>query len=257
MKILVLIKQVPDTEAQIKIDSSGKAIDESGIKFVLNPYDEFGVEEAVRIKEKNHDSTVTAITIGPERSKEAMRSALAMGADTGIRIWDDSLAGADAGVKAALLAAAVKTLKYDIIFCGKQAIDDDQGAIGGAISRLLSVPFVSNVVKVDISGGKCILQREVEGSSEIVECAMPCIISAQKGLNEPRYPSLINIMKAKKKEIKEMTPAGLGVSDLTSKTELVGMEPPPSRPPGRIIEGEPAQAAVELVRILREEIKVF
>ncbi|MCD6310695.1 MAG: electron transfer flavoprotein subunit beta/FixA family protein, partial [Candidatus Eremiobacteraeota bacterium] len=181
MKIIVLIKQVPDTEAQIKIDSSGKAIEESGIKFVLNPYDEFAVEEAVRIKEKIPGSTVSVITVGPERAKEAVRSALAMGADTGIRIWDDSLKGADTVVIGKILATAIKSMEYDLILCGKQAIDEDRGITGGALANLLSIPFVSNVVKVNLENDCCSLQREIEGASEIVEAKLPCIISAQKG----------------------------------------------------------------------------
>ena len=259
MKIVALVKQVPDTETKIKLTADGKALETAGIKYVVNPYDEFAIEEAVRIKEKNSGSTVIAVGMGPERMKEALRTALAMGADEGIYIAEENLPGKDGLITARLLAEAIKSLSPDLVICGKQAIDDDEGRVGPALSHYLELPFVANVTKLTVESGKLNLHRELEGRTEVMEVALPAVVSAQKGLNEPRYPSLINIMQAKKKTISELKPEQLLGNDELSKLstlEETGLNLPPAREKGRKLQGDPEQMVKEIVTFLTETVKI-
>ena len=259
MKIVVLVKQVPDTETKIKLTADNSNIETAGVKYVVNPYDEFAVEEAVRLKEKNPGSTITVVGMGPERTKEALRTALAMGADEGLYITEDNLPGKDGLITARLLAEAVKTMNPDLVLCGKQAIDDDEGRVGPALSHYLNLPFVTNVIKLTLENGKLNLQRELEGRSEILEVALPAVVSAQKGLNEPRYPSLINIMQAKKKTINEMKPEQLLSAEELEKsalTQQTGLNLPPMREKGRKLQGDPNQLVQEIVTFLTETVKI-
>lgn len=262
MNLIVCIKQVPATEAQIRIDASKKDIDRSNLTYVVNPYDEFGVEEALRIKEKFGKGKVTVITMGPAKAVEALRNCLAMGADEAIHLKDDTFEGADSYATALVLAAALSRVPYDIIFFGKQAVDDDNGAVGIQVAELLNIPHVAVVNKLEIDGKRAVANRQIEGGTEIVETSLPAVFTCQKGLNEPRYASLPGIMKAKNKPLKGMTLADLSlkaenVGRAGSKLNLLGMALPPKRKGGRIIEGEPPQAVRELVRLLREEAKVI
>jgi len=254
MNIVALIKQVPDTETRIKIGGDGKSIDPAGVKFIMNPYDEFAVEEAIRIKEK-HGGSVTAVTLGPERAMEALRSALAMGADRAVFIQEPE--GIDNSVAAKARAAAVKEIAPDLILVGKQAIGDDEGRVGPAVAAILDLPFVSNAVKIEFEDSKLKVHREIEGMGETVETSLPAVLSCQKGLNEPRYPSLIAIMQAKKKPVEDKAFSALGVEDASPATDTVKLELPPERPPGRILQGEPAEVAAALIRLLAEEAKVI
>lgn len=256
MNIIACVKQVPDTESQIRVKPDGSGIDVAGIKWVMNPYDEFGVEEALKLKEKA-GGEVTVVSVGPARALETIRTALAMGADKGVHINDPAFENADAYTTAAALAAAIKTAPYDIIFCGQRAIDDDAGQVGAILAELLDIPQITVVTKVDAEGNAVKAIRPIEGAQLLIESSLPCLITAQKGLNEPRYASLPGIMKAKKKPVDVMDAAALGVA-VNIKTRIVRTLPPPARSPGRIICGdEPAAKARELARLLREEAKVI
>ena len=256
VNIIACVKQVPDTEAQIKVKPDGSGIEEGGIKWVMNPYDEFGVEEALRLKEKN-GGDVTIVSIGPQRAMETIRTALAMGADKGIHICDPVFDGADAFATASALAAAIKGIPYDIIFCGQRAIDDDSGQVGAILAELLGIPQVTVVTKFEFTGGAVKVIRPIEGAQLLIECPFPCVVSAQKGLNEPRYASLPGIMKAQKKPVDVKDAAALGVT-VAANAKVARFVPPPARAAGKIICGDdPAVKAAELARLLREEAKVI
>jgi len=256
VNIVACVKQVPDTETLIKVKPDGSGIDETGIKWVMNPYDEFGVEEALKLKEK-FGGDVTIVSVGPARALETIRTALAMGADKGIHINDPAFEGADAYNIASALAAAIKGIPYDIIFCGQRAIDDDAGQVGSVLAEFLGIPQVTFVTKLDVEGKSIKVIRPIEGAQLLIESSLPCVVTAQKGLNEPRYASLPGIMKAKKKPVDVKDAAGLGIT-VAPKAKVAKTLPPPARPPGKIICGEePAEKARELARLLREEAKVI
>lgn len=256
MNIIACVKQVPDTEAQIKVKADGSGIEEGQIKWVMNPYDEYGVEEALRLKEKN-SGDVTVVSVGPARAMETIRTALAMGADKGVHICDPALDNADAYVTASALAAAIKGMPYDIIFCGQRAIDDDSGQVGAILAELLGIPQLTIVTKLEFAGTTVKATRPIEGAQLLIETSLPCVVTAQKGLNEPRYASLPGIMKAKKKPVDVKTAAALGVNAQV-KAKVAKTIPPPARAAGKIICGDdPAQKAAEVARLLREEAKVI
>ncbi|MBN1828489.1 MAG: electron transfer flavoprotein subunit beta/FixA family protein [Deltaproteobacteria bacterium] len=256
MHLVVCVKQAPDTEALIKLKPDGSGIEEAGIKWVMNPYDEYAVEEALRLKEKN-GGDVTIVSLGPARAMESIRTALAMGADKGIHISDPSLDRADAFVAASALAAAIKSLPHDIILCGQRAIDDDSGQVGSILAELLGVPQLTIIMKLEVAGGVAKAVKAIEGAQVVLESALPCVVTAQKGLNEPRYASLPGIMKAKKKPVDVKNAAALGIS-VEQKARIIKMMPPPQRAAGKIIQGDDPEAkARELVRLLREEAKVI
>jgi len=256
VNIVVCIKQVPDTDTKIKVKSDGSGIDQTGIEWVMNPYDEFAVEEALRLKEK-FGGEVTVVSVGPARAMDTIRIALAMGADRGIFINDPVFDDADAYVTATALAAAVKSIPYDIVLCGQRAVDDDSGQVGAILAELLGIPQVTVVTKVDVDGDSVRVIRPVEGAQLLIESPLPCLITAQKGLNEPRYASLPGILKARKKPVDVRNAAGLGIS-IDVKAKVAKTSPPPVRSPGKIVDGDdPAAKARELVRLLREEAKVI
>ena len=256
MNIVVCLKQVPDTETQIKIAEDGKSIKMDDIKWVMNPYDEFGVEEALRIKEA-HGGEVTVVSAGPKRVVESLRTALAMGADKAVHIEDENLYGADPLVVGKILAEAVKPLNPDIVFFGQRAVDDDAAVASSAAAEYMDMPQIALVVKLEVEGNKVKAHRPVEGATLVLEAETPVAITAQKGLNEPRYASLPGIMKAKKKPLETKSLADLGV-DLTPKAEVVALTPPPARAAGKTIEGEtPEELAANLATALRSEAKVI
>jgi electron transfer flavoprotein beta subunit len=262
MKIAVCVKQVPDTEAKIRIRPDGRSIEEAGVNFVVSPFDEYAVEEALRLKEKQ-GGEVAVFTVGDERAATALRTVLAMGADRGVHLKDPAFEGSDALGISRILAAALKKTPFDLILFGKQAVGTDQGQVGPRVAELLDLPHVSVVVSLTVEAGRLTAEREIEGALEIVESPLPAVITAQKGLNEPRYASLKGILAAKKKEILTMTLADLGLE--ASSVGAAGarevwekLEVPPSRGAGKILKDmEPAAAARELVRLLREEAKVL
>ncbi|MEN6317522.1 MAG: electron transfer flavoprotein subunit beta/FixA family protein [Syntrophaceae bacterium] len=256
MNIVVCIKQVPDTDTVIKVKPDGSGIDETDIKWVMNPYDEFAAEEALRMKEK-FGGDVTIVTLGPARALETLRTALAMGADKGIFIHDPVFDNADAYVTATALAAAIKAIPYDIIFCGQRAIDDDSGQVGSILAELLDIPQVTTVTKFDVEGNSIKVIKPIEGAQLLIESSLPCVVTAQKGLNEPRYPSIQGILKARKKPIDIKDAAALDVS-MGVKAEVLKIMPPPARSPGKIISGDdPTAKAKYLTKLLREEAKVI
>ena len=250
MKIACCIKRVPDSETRVKVASDGKSLDEAGVKFVLNPYDEFAVEEALRRKEKAGAGEVAVICLGPAAAQETIRTALAMGADRGVLLQVDKPA-TDGFACAQALAAELKAGSWDLILFGKMAIDDYSHQVGVLVAELLGLPCVSAVSHLEIDGTKGVAEREVEGGIEVVEFPLPAVLTTDKGLNEPRYPALKGIMAAKKKPL-EVKPVQLGAGTI----EPVALSLPAERKEGRII-GEGAAAVPELVRVLREEAKVI
>jgi len=248
VNIAVCIKQTPDTETRIKL-TDDKRVDESDINFILNPYDEFAVEEALTLREK-FEGEVTVISLGPDRVNSAIRSALAMGADKAIRIKTDANPN-DPTVLADALAVELQKGNYDLILLGKQAIDDDHAQIPALLGEKLCIPSVSVVVKLDVEADKLTAEREIDGAHEIIECSLPAIISAQRGLNEPRYASLKGIMKAKKIQIEEVDGA-LNADQL----QVVEFNYPPQKSAGKIV-GDSADAVPELLHLLHDEAKVI
>ncbi len=251
MKIVVCIKRVPSTETNVKIGSDNKSLDPIGVEYIMSPFDEIALEEALRIKEKVSESEVTILTLGPKEASTTCRTGLAMGADKAVLLKDDQASQRDPFAVASALAAELKTLNPDIIFFGKQAVDNDNNQVGAMAAHLLKLPFLSLIIKLELAEKKVTVHREVDGGHEISEVDLPAVFSAQKGLNEPRYPALKGIMAAKKKPLEEKTPQ---LPDATLET--VKMEYPPSRPPGKIV-GEGVEAIPELVRLLKEEAKVI
>lgn len=247
MKIAVCIKRVPDTETKIKVAGDGVSIDEAGVKFILNPYDEFAVEEA--LQRRGEGGEVVVVTVGPDAAAETIRTALAMGADRGVLLQAQIPADGLAVAKA--LAAELKAGGYELILFGKIAVDDYNHQVGTMVGELLGLPCVSAVTKLTIDGGRLTAEREVEGGIEVAECALPAVVTCDKGLNNPRYPALKGIMAAKKKPI-ETKPAALGPARLTVKSLAM----PAARKEGRIV-GEGVAAIPELLRLLQQEAKVL
>ncbi|MBI4495847.1 MAG: electron transfer flavoprotein subunit beta/FixA family protein [Deltaproteobacteria bacterium] len=263
MNVIVCLKQVPDTETLIKIKADGSGIATEDIKYVMNPYCEFGVEEALRIKEK-HGGQVALVSLGPARVLEALRTGLAMGADRAIHLNDPAFEGGDGLATARALAAAIRKESFDLILCGKQAVDDDLAQVGPALAEFLDLPHVTLITKLEIMPDqkKARVEREVEGGREVVEVGLPALFTCQKGLNEPRYASLPGIMKAKKKEVRLVQPADLNLpadqlGAAGSRSRTLRYIPPASRPPGKVLSGEVLEAAQILVRLLRQEAKVI
>lgn len=261
MNVLVLMKRVPDTETRIQV-RDGKVVTE-GISWVISPYDEYAVEEGLRLVEK-HGGKVTLVTLGPEEAKETIRKGLALGANEAVHLNDPAFAGSDAAGTARVLAAACRRIPFDIILAGKQAVDEDNAQVAIRLAELLDLPDVNSVISLEVSpdfkSARC--TREVDGERDIAVTTLPAVITAQQGLNEPRYPSLKGIMGAKKKPITDWKATDLGldpdsVGAKGAKVTVDHIDPPAARPPGKLIPGEPSVAAKELVRLLREEAKVI
>jgi electron transfer flavoprotein beta subunit len=259
MKIVVCVKQVPDTETRVRIAPEGKGIVEADVNWIVSPYDEFAIEEALRLKEAA-GGDVVLVSAGPARVQTALRSGLAMGADSAVHLKDPLLESADTLGTARALAAVVKTLApFDLVLMGQQGVGGDNSQMPGLVAELLDLPQVTVAVKIEVRDGKALVEREIEGGRETWETSLPAVISAQKGLNEPRYASLKGIMAAKKKTIHTMDAASLGLdaASLSPRVLVTGMEMPPARPPVKMIEGDPQTQAKELIRLLHEEAKVI
>jgi electron transfer flavoprotein beta subunit len=250
MKIAVCIKRVPDSETRVRIASDGRSLDEAGVKFILNPYDEFAVEAALRLKERAGGGEVVVVSLGPAAAQETIRTALAMGADRGVLLQADRIP-ADGLQVAKAIAAELEGGGYDLILFGKMAIDDYNHQVGPMVAELLGLPCVTAIAHLEVENGKGVAEREIEGGVEVVEFPLPAVLTADKGLNEPRYPALKGIMAAKKKPL-ETKPAAPGVGGL----EILALKPPSERKAGKIV-GEGAAAVPELIRLLREEAKVL
>jgi electron transfer flavoprotein beta subunit len=259
MKIVVCLKQVPDTETRVRIAPSGNAISEADVaSWIVSPYDEFAIEEALRIREAK-GGEVVLVTVGPDRAQAALRTGLAMGADSAVHVRDAALDAADALGTARALAAAVKGLApFDLVLLGQQGVGGDHSQVPGMLAELLDLPQVTVAVKIEIGEGRATVEREIEGGRETWETPLPALVSAQKGLNEPRYASLKGIMGAKKKpiQVRDLAALGLDAAAVAPKVTVTAMELPPARPPVRMIEGDPETQARELIRLLHEEAKV-
>ena len=256
MEIAVLLKQVPSTEAAIEIAADGASIKIDGINWVVNPYDEMAVEEALQIRDAVGGS-VTVFTMGPEKSVDALRTALAMGADNAVRI-DTEGKVLDGLAVAKVLAGELKKGSFDLVIAGHRAVDDDNFQVGPAVAEYLGIPHISMVTKQELDGDKIRCTRAVDGGTLVIEATLPAMITTQRGLNEPRYTSLPGIMKAKKKPIdtRKLSETGTDAGEAMVKT--IALRLPPERKGGRIIDGDSAAAkAAQLVKILKEEAKVI
>ena len=249
MKILVALKQVPDTETKIKVAADGRSLDPADVKWIMSPYDEYALEEAIRIKEAK-GAEVIALTVGGDAGKDVLKNALALGADTAVLLKGDGQS--DAFAVAQMSATYAQDRGFDLILCGNKGLGGDNAAMGPMLAELLGVAQANVIVKLELGEGTFKAEREVEGGSEIVEGALPAVITAQKGLNEPRYASLKGIMAAKKKTIEE-----LDAAPVTSGAQVSALVLPPERAAGRKLEGDAAAQAQALFQALKDEAKVF
>jgi len=263
MNIVVCIKQVPSTETKIRINSQTGFVDLSDVEWVINPYDEYALEMALLIKEKLGTGAITAVTLGPERARQALKTALSMGLDNAVHVMDPAFEDIDHLSRGRMLAAAIRKQvpDFSLVLCGKQAVDDDMAMVPQATAHFLDLPHVAVVpeLEVEADADEITCHREVEGATEIVKIKLPCLVTIQKGKHEPRYPTLKLMMAAKRKEIPVLSAQDLGIDPATLTNAVVHIEDklPPGRKPGKVLEGEPAEVVPELVRLLREEAKVL
>ncbi len=256
MQIYVCVKHVPDTAAKITV--TGAAGFAETCKFIVNPYDEYGIEEAVQIVKKSGAGEVVIVTLGRESAFNTMRSALALGADRGILIRTDAQFLDSALTALAIKKAIASDGSPDLIFTGRQSIDSEGMQTQFRLAAAFDMPVITDVVGLRVGDGRVVVEREVEGGSrEIVETSLPCVIGATRGLNEPHYPKLPDIMKAKKKEIKQIEITELGLDLSSPKTEIINLEAVPERGQARMLEGSTRGMVEELVRILREKEKIL
>jgi electron transfer flavoprotein beta subunit len=256
---VVCIAQVPDTETKIKIGADGKSIDEAGVKFIVSPYDEFALEEAVKLKEAK-GGDVTIVCFGPDRVQSGLRECLARGATKAVHVQGE-VGNADSLGIAKVLAAAIKSVEHDIVFFGKQGVGTDNSLVGPMVAELLGYPHVNVVTSMEIGDESLKAHREIEGAEEVIETPLPAVIAAQKGLNEPRYASLKGIMAAKKIKIDTKTVADLGLDEADvfgARVQITRIEMPPEKAPGRKLEGvDAATAAAEIVKYIKDEVKAI
>ncbi|GCD81604.1 electron transfer flavoprotein subunit beta/FixA family protein [Parageobacillus thermoglucosidasius] len=256
MNIFVLMKRTFDTEEKITI-ADGK-VNEEGAEFIINPYDEYAIEEAIQVRDK-HGGEITVVTVGNEEAEKELRTALAMGCDKAVLInIEDDVEAHDQYTTAKIIAEYLKGKEPDLILAGNVAIDGGSGQVGPRVAELLGIPYVTTITKLDIDGDKVTLVRDVEGDEEVIETSLPLLVTAQQGLNEPRYPSLPGIMKAKKKPLEELELDDLDLEeeDVEAKTKTIEVFLPPKRESGKILEGNIDDQVKELVRLLRSEAKV-
>jgi len=263
MNILTIVRQVPDSRAAISVLGDASGIRTDGLKWVCDPFDEFGVEQAVRLKESRSEvDRVVAISIGPPDADLALRHALAMGADTGIHVQGESISAHDELYLALALAEVIRSREAaaDLILCGKQSIDNDAGVLGPALAEFLGRAYLGPASGLEISddGTTLRVRRRCGGVDQVLQGTLPALVTCEKGLVEPRYPALPNIIKAKRKPVERIRIEDLpGLASVEPGSRLRRLDPPPPRAPCRMIEGEPEQMARELVRVLREEAKVI
>jgi electron transfer flavoprotein beta subunit len=254
---VVCISHVPDTESRIKV--SGTKVDETGLKFIVSPYDEFALEEAIRLKEKS-GGDVTVVTFGPDRAQQGLREALARGATKALHVKGDASDADSLGI-AKVLAAAIKSVPHDVVFLGKQGVGTDNGLVGPMLAELLGYPQVNVVTKLEIGEGKLTAHREIEAAEEVLEAPLPAVVTAQKGLNEPRYSSLKGIMAAKKITIDTKSVADLGLDEgdvFQQRVVVTSLEMPPEKSGGRKVDGaDPNAAAQEIIKYIKEHAKAL
>lgn len=260
MKIAVCVKSVPDTETKVRIAADGQHIDLADVRFIASPYDEFAIEEALRLKEK-HGGEVTAFCMGGNEATDVLRDTLARGVDNAVHLSDPEFEDLDPLSTAKVLAAATKDGGFDVVFCGQQGVGGDHSQVPPMLAELLDLPQVTVILKLEIEGDKFKAEREIEGAHEFVEGVLPALFSAQKGLNEPRYPSIKGVMAARRKEIavKDLPALGLvgKVGKSLRKVKVSELMLPPPRPQGRMIEGDADTQAKTLANLLRTEAKVI
>jgi len=249
MNIVVCIKRVAASNSTIKVAADGASLDDSGVEFEINPYDEFAVEQALQTKEAAGAGEVTVVSLGCSDSVKELRDCLARGADKAVLLKHDG--PADAYANSEMLASWLKDQNADLILMGKQSIDDDNGQVPQRVATLLDISCVTDVKKVEIQDGTVTAERDIEGGREIVSCKLPAILSTQKGLNEPRYANLKGIMKAKKKPFEE-----IDASVVESALTTVSLSLPPARGDGRVV-GEGPEAVDALIDALKDEAKVL
>ncbi|MFD4819735.1 electron transfer flavoprotein subunit beta/FixA family protein [Peribacillus butanolivorans] len=257
MNIFVLLKRTFDTEEKISINNG--AIDEQGAEFIINPYDEYAIEEAILLKDK-HGGNVTVVTIGNEEAEKELRTALAMGCDQAVLInTEDDLEESDPFTTSKILAQYFQENEFDLILGGNVSVDKSSGQIGPRLAELLDIPYITTIIKIDVDGKTAVIERDVEGDSEIIETSLPLLVTAQQGLNEPRYPSLPGIMKAKKKPLEELELDDLNLNedDVAPKSKTIEVYLPPKKEAGKILEGGLESQVKELLKLLHTEAKVI
>jgi electron transfer flavoprotein beta subunit len=250
MKVAVCIKRVPDTTTKVRVGADGRSIDPAGVEWVISPYDEIALEAAIKLREEGKAEKVTVLCLGPKEATKEVRTALAMGADEGVLLVDGG-GERDAPAVAAALAAELKAIGAELVLFGWKAIDSDQAAVPHLVAAALERPCVGFATKLAVEGNSLTVHREIEGGTEVLQAPLPCVLTAQKGLAEPRYASLKGIMAAKKKPLAEK-PAPAAAAALRT----VKLEPPPARPPGKVV-GQGVAAVPDLVRLLRDEAKLI
>lgn len=256
MNIFVLLKRTFDTEENIVI--ANDTIDDSNAEFIINPYDEYAVEEAVSLRDE-HGGEVTVVTADDEEAEKQLRTALAMGADRAVLIETDDLDEIDSSSIAFLLASYLKAQDYDLIIGGNISVDNGSGQVGPSIAEHLGIPQVTTITKITVEDGKATLVRDVEGDEETIEASLPLLVTAQQGLNEPRYPSLPGIMKAKKKPIETLDLDDLSIDedDAEAKTEVTDISLPPPKSTGIILEGDAKDVVTQLISNLKEKENIL
>jgi electron transfer flavoprotein beta subunit len=256
MKIFVLMKRTFDTEEKIVINNG--QIDDSGAEFIINPYDEYAIEEAIVLRDK-HDGEVTVVTVGEEEVEKELRTALAMGADKAVLLDSEELDELDQCTTATLLATYLKDQEVDIVIAGNVAVDGGSGQVGPRVAELLGIPQVTTITKLAVQDGVATIVKDVEGDEETIEVSLPVLVTAQQGLNEPRYPSLPGIMKAKKKPLQklDLDDLDLDEGDVAAKTTTVEIFLPPEKQAGKVLEGDSTTKVKELVALLKNEAKVI
>lgn len=257
MNIYVLLKRTFDTEEKISINNG--AIDEQGAEFIVNPYDEYAIEEAILLKDQ-HGGNVTVITIGNEEAEKELRTALAMGCDQAVLInTEDDLEESDPFTTSKILAQYFQEHEFDLILGGNVSVDKSSGQVGPRLAELLDIPYITTITKIDVDGKTAVIERDVEGDSETIETSLPLLVTAQQGLNEPRYPSLPGIMKAKKKPLEELELDDLDLEedDVAPKSKTIEVYLPAKKEEGKILEGELESQVKKLLNLLRTEAKVI
>lgn len=257
MNIYVLLKRTFDTEEKISI--AGGKINEDGAEFIINPYDEYAVEEAIQVRDA-HGGEVTVISVGNEEAEKQLRTALAMGADKAVLInTEDDLENGDQFSTAKIISEYLKGKEADLVIAGNVAIDGGSGQVGPRVAELLDIPYVTTITKLEIDGSKVTVVRDVEGDSEVIETSLPLLVTAQQGLNEPRYPSLPGIMKAKKKPLDELELDDLDLEEeeVEAKTKTIEIYLPPKKEAGKVLKGDLGDQVKELVHLLHTEAKVI
>lgn len=257
MNIYVLLKRTFDTEEKITL-SNGK-INEDGAEFIINPYDEYAVEEAIQVRDAQ-GGEITVVSVGNEEAEKQLRTALAMGADKAVLInTEDDIENGDQFTTARVIAEYLKDKDADLILAGNVAIDGGSGQVGPRVAEILDIPYITTITKLEINGQNVSVTRDVEGDSEVIETSLPLLVTAQQGLNEPRYPSLPGIMKAKKKPLEELELDDLDLEEdeVEAKTKTVEIFLPPKKEAGKILSGEINEQVSELVQLLRSEAKVI